>query len=293
MRANLTDQEATLCSKIGCVILLVNWDLLSRSTFNKLARECSLLYSNHSSNRQEIQRALLHARDELTAGRHIVFSAAKLQITYEFQLFWEYIGRVHSSSESREGFKLFTELFPSRIYSSAEICAWLQKKRTNDSYLDWYLEISHFKEFSEALKQFKYELDIRGIKFRLGGYYYKNVIKHARYWRAFSARGFAASRHIKSNVSEHIKSNVASGEIQQNAAHAREWLDDHAYGTARVDIAAELAEVHWARESSPRPCRCGENPCWCVDPREIMIAQRVGAILGTISVIDAFDKKAA
>lgn len=281
--ARITYGEKKACERIGMLPLLVNWDRIPRKDFEFLCRESADIYNSPRYTNVEILRALSKIDAEFTAGRYLECNYRGLDIASQFQDFWNHIGHIHGPIREDDCLVELYRKFPSSIASATEIWAWLQKRHTNEDWLWWCLGIFNAREYYGDLIEFKRSFAKRGQKFRINKWKHEKIRRRVNYWAYFANLGgdlMQPRAHIK--IIGHIPRSPRAQTLEPKKEHPRdkspkrkslmsprEWTCAIKFPAWKINVNEALADAHWERDSSPRPCRCGEDPCWCVDSREI------------------------
>lgn len=228
----------------------------------------------------------------IEGGKIVHYNSERLRSAKKIQDFWHSIPKLHKPEKHNVGYMLFVRTFASNIHSKSEICAWMSRKSIEYDALAGVLSIFSAGHSLKKLIKFKKNLIDRKIRFRMPSEKWnicKDNIALWHYMRSINAN--ITSVHcavlpmqivVPANNTPEIltpatqSTHVGKAPKRKSPPRVSPYNQESMLVCYKKQLLAMASappkqDHEWDESllSSPRPCRCHEDPCWCLDPREI------------------------
>jgi len=265
----LTDAELRICYTNGGIAYCMNYGKLTpeqRTTAIGLIANANT-YMGYAVN--HTVETLKKAGQLIDGGKIVDYKESRRLSARSFQDFWSDIPKLHKASAHNRGYSMFIRTFGSIVYTKSEICAWMSRKTIDTTRLSAVLAVFRMHKYFDKLVAFKKHLIENDIEVRMPRAKWNtcdDIISMWHYMRSIGAiidiENSHAGKMTKAKSPPREAPYESKSDLDTAKCYKKQLL-------ALTVLPQQDYEWKESQLSSPRPCRCHEDPCWCLDPREI------------------------
>jgi len=287
------------CFTHGSVAVLSSLDKIPQNELGDVIALCALAYRDLLSSKDptQLSEALIAAISEARAGHAIHYTHIRIQKARLVQNFWADYDKLHAPGPSTN-YSRFCGKFKKNVYYCAEVCVWLQKTKANDRAFEEFLreilkldsrsisQIFHFK--ADTIRELKRVT--RRPRIRLPPYIVDVCSHYVQFWKLMRKYDSAPAPIALTTAAEPARISATYRATKETSPRPAPYIKPKNIILEDPRAIIEAMKEHFAigpvvfdyrnddwihlAPSSPRPCRCGDSPCWCVDHREIQVRRK-------------------